>query len=61
MSTPFGLVDIHGDVFDRCQDEDRVEEEAGPAGDDAVSNSNDRLVRGGGFVSHSRHLRSAGR
>ncbi|MGP0066585.1 MAG: SUMF1/EgtB/PvdO family nonheme iron enzyme, partial [Isosphaeraceae bacterium] len=61
MPNPFGLFDIQGNVFEWCQDEDGHPDEDMPVGEEIVSDSDNRLVRGGGFMSHPRHIRSARR
>ena len=59
MPNPFGLFDVHGNVFEWCQDGYEVDNDSDPAGEDIVSDRDDRLVRGGGYLSHPRHVRSA--
>jgi hypothetical protein len=60
MPNPFGLFDIHGNVFEWCQDGYDRDHDAEPA-DDIVNNTEGRLVRGNGWLSHPRHVRSATR
>ena len=52
MPNPFGLFDMHGNLFEWCQDGYEVDDESDPPGEDIVSDRDDRLVRGGGYLSH---------
>ena len=61
MPSPFGLFDVYGNVFEWCQDGYEGDPDPDPNGEDIVSDTEDRLVRGSGWLSHPRHIRSAAR
>ena len=61
LPNDFGLFDMHGNVFEWCQDRYGAQEQPVGSEEDVVSNSDDRLVRGCGYMTHPRHVRSAAR
>ena len=60
---PFGLYDIHGNVFEWCQDRWHANYCGIPEDGSAwmSSSENKRVIRGGSWIDHPKHLRSANR
>ncbi len=57
----FGLFDMHGNLFEWCQDGDSRQRDVDANGWEIVDDKVERVVRGGGFFTRPIHVRSAAR
>ena len=61
LPNAFGLFDMHGNLFEWCQNSDSRKGDVDDNGWEIVDDKVDRVVRGGGFFTRPTHTRSAAR
>ena len=61
LPNAFGLFDMHGNLFEWCQNAESRKGDVDDDGWEIVDAKLERVVRGGGFFTRSTHIRSAAR
>jgi eukaryotic-like serine/threonine-protein kinase len=61
LPNAFGLFDMHGNVFEWCQDAHNGATRVGTKEEEVVDDKVERVLRGGGFYTRPSHVRSASR
>ena len=61
LPNAFGLFDMHGNMFEWCQDVYADQGNVAPKIEEIVDEKVERLIRGGGYYTRPSHVRSARR